>query len=354
MTGKADPLQKQASREATDWLILLKDDPTDARLRREFKAWLRKSPLNATAWDAIQQASKAMDKATPIYADRWKPFLTELRGEGPSGAADDARPSVIGAQHSAATNRRPKVESMVRRQAIWFGGIAAAACLLALIVGPDLWLDLQADYSTDTGEIRTISLSDDSTVTLAPESAIDVTYGAGERRVHLLAGQAFFEVTPNAERPFRVVAEAIDVTVIGTAFDVRRGSAGADIAVEQGVVRVDHATAAPPVAETLTAGQSVRVSWAGRAERSDAPVDQVAVWRRNQLIARDEPLGTVVENLRRYYVGKIIVTDKALAALPVTGVYNLADPVAALRGIAHAQKAVVRRITPWVIVVSAS
>ena len=113
-------------------------------------------------------------------------------------------------------------------------------------------------------------------------------------------------------------------------------------------------TAVPPVAETLTAGQSVRVSWAGRAERSDGPVDRIAAWRRDQLIARDEPLGAVVDGLRRYYAGKIIVADGVLAAQPVTGVYNLADPVEALRGIARAQNAVVRRITPWVVIVSAS
>jgi transmembrane sensor len=191
-------------------------------------------------------------------------------------------------------------------------------------------------------------------VTLAPQSAIDIAYTPGERRIRLLAGEAFFEVTANPERPFRVAAGAVDVTVLGTDFDVRRGEDGADVSVAHGVVRVDHATADPPVAETLTAGQSVRVSWAGRAQRSGGPAERVAAWRRNQLIARDEPLGAVVDELRRYYAGKIIVTDEALAARPVTGVYNLADPVEALRGIARAQKAVVRRVTPWVLIVSAS
>ena len=351
MTGKSDPIQKQASKQATDWLILLTDDPEDAGLRREFEAWLEKSPVNAAAWEAIQRASKAMDKATPVYSDRWKPLLTELRGKTPDDGADDMEPAIVGAQRSSHADGR---RMLGRRQAIRFGGIAAAACLLAFLVEPDLLLDLRADYATGTAETRTIRLSDDSTVTLAPESAIAVAYTPGERRIRLLAGKAFFAVTPNAERPFRVAAKAVDVTVIGTGFDVRRGDDGASVAVEQGVVRVDHATATPPVAETLTAGQSVRVSWTGRTERSDRPVDQIAAWRRNQLIARDEPLGAVVNELRRYYDGKIIVTDQALGARPVTGVYNLADPVAALRGIARAQNAVVRRITPWLIFVSTS
>ena len=150
------------------------------------------------------------------------------------------------------------------------------------------------------------------------------------------------------------MARAVDATVLGTAFGVRRGDNGASVAVEEGVVRVSHDGAAPTVAETVAAGQLVQVSWAGRAERSDLPIDRVAAWRHNQLIARDQPLGAVVDELRRFYAGRIIVTDAALAAQPVTGVYNLADPVAALRGIARAQNAVVRRITPWLILVSAS
>lgn len=349
MAGNTDPIQKQASKEATDWLILLKDDPDDPDLRHAFEAWFRQSPVNAAAWEAMQQASKAMDQATPVHADQWQPILAELRGE-----ARNVTLPVPHTRRGAISNNRPIVGHIGRRQALGLGGIAAAACFLAVVVGPNLLLDLRSDYATGTAETRTIRLADDSTVTLAPESAITVAYTPGERHIRLLAGEAFFEVAPNPERPFRVQAEAVDVTVLGTAFDVRRGEDETDVAVEQGVVRVDHTTADPPVTETLTAGQSVRVSWAGRAERGDGPVERVAAWRRNQLIARDEPLGIVVDQLRPYYTGKIIVTDEALAGRPVTGVYNLTDPVEALRGIARAQNAVVRRITPWVVIVSAS
>ena len=44
----------------------------------------------------------------------------------------------------------------------------------------------------------------------------------------------------------------------------------------------------------------------------------------------------------------------ALAARTVTGVYNLKDPGAALRAIARAHNAVIRYVTPWLILVSAS
>ena len=354
MTGNTDAVEKQASKEATDWFILLKDDPDDAVLRREFEAWRQKSPVNATAWDAVQQASKAMDKARPVYADRWAPPLAKLRAQAQGEGANDQRPTVVGARRSADAQRPSRRARRSRRRAMHFGGLAAAACLMAILVGPDLLRDLRADHATGTAEVRTVKLPDDTAVTLAPESAIAVSYTSAERYVRLLDGEAFFEVTQDMERPFRVAARGVDVTVLGTAFDVRRGDEGARVAVAEGVVRVSHDGAAPAVAETLAAGQLVQVSWAGQAERSDLPVDRVAAWRHNQLIARDQPLGAVVDELRRFYAGRIIVTDAALAARPVTGVYNLADPIAALRGIARAQNAAVRRITPWLILVSAS
>ena len=106
--------------------------------------------------------------------------------------------------------------------------------------------------------------------------------------------------------------------------------------------------------ETLKAGHALRVTWSGRAHRSDTPVSQIAAWRRRQVIAQDESLGEVVDRLRPFYACRIIVTDEALAKRSVTGVYNLADPVDALHGIARAHNAVVHRITPWLLLVSAS
>ena len=354
MADKADPIEKKASREATDWSILLKDDAENEELRRDFEAWLAHSSVNASAWRALQQASQAMDTATPVFSDRWKPFLAEARGEASSSGEDVSRWKSKRALQSTPGLRSPSVRHKRRRSALRLGGIAVAASLLAVLAGPDLLLDLRADYTTGKAEIRTIDLPDDSRITLAPESALDIAYTPGERGIRLLAGEAFFEVAPNGERPFRAAADSIEVTVLATGFGLRRSEDGAEVAVEHGRVRVDHADVSTPFAETLTAGEAVQVGWAGGAERSDAPIDQIAAWRRSQLVARDEPFGAVVDELRRYYGGRIILMDEELARRPVTGVYNLADPVAALRAIARAQNAVVQRITPWLIVVTAS
>ncbi|WP_404425775.1 FecR family protein [Thalassospira australica] len=347
MAANTDAIPPQASREATDWLILLQEEPDDQDILRAFAQWCDADPAHMQAWDATRRAADVMAAGAPEHAARWQPFVHEMRAgsNGSPVSSSSRKDNVV----------RP---AFGRRKMLLGGGMAIAASLFAAVVGPGIvaravtgW---QADYVTDTAEMRTITLADASTVTMAPESAIRVRFEAGERHVALLGGEAFFDVTPDPKRPFRVSSDDVDVTVLGTGFDVRRNDAGTLVAVEHGLVRVGFDAINPPVDERLAAGQSASVTWQGAVARGSLPAGQIASWRQNQLIAQDQPLGTVIDGLRRYYPGRIIITDDALAARTVTGVYNLADPLAALRGIARAQDAVVRQVTPWILLVSAS
>jgi transmembrane sensor len=321
MAAAPEQSRERASEEATEWLIQLQEAPDDEDLRRRFDAWRAASGDNAAAWAMMQRVS-ALIAATP-------------------------------AAQGAVRIRKVRRPSRPRRMGLRIAGLALAACLIIAIL-PSLLLRAQADYLTGTAQLRTLQLVDGSTVVLAPDSAIAVAYRDGERRVRLLAGEAFFEVAPNAARPFRVSARNVDAIVLGTRFDVRLGDDGAAVSVQHGLVRVDHAGASPPVSETLGAGQSVRVSWAGQALRGSEPPDLVAAWRLGQLIAQDQPMGEIVDQLRRYYSGRIIVASGSLAERRVTGAYNLTDPVDALRGIARAHGATVRQVTPWLLIVSDS
>ncbi len=63
-------------------------------------------------------------------------------------------------------------------------------------------------------------------------------------------------------------------------------------------------------------------------------------------------IGDVVAMLGRYHRGMIVLRDETLAARRVTGVYDLADPVAALRTAIKPHAGVVDAYTPYVLVVS--
>ena len=69
----------------------------------------------------------------------------------------------------------------------------------------------------------TLKLPDESTIELAPNSRIAYPNNfdsSGTRDVYL-SGEAFFKVTKNAARPFRVFSNEIMTTVLGTSFTVR-------------------------------------------------------------------------------------------------------------------------------------
>jgi transmembrane sensor len=69
----------------------------------------------------------------------------------------------------------------------------------------------------------TVKLPDGSTVNIAPHSRIGYTsnFDNGETRDIYLSGEAFFTVTKNPARPFRVFANEIVTKVLGTSFRVR-------------------------------------------------------------------------------------------------------------------------------------
>ena len=357
-TDRSDLRGRQASREASGWMIRLQDTPEDALLRREFDDWLSK-PVNAAAWEETQRMMRAVAASSPRHAASWGPFLKEARADADAGVMpneerpEDSTPRA-GRGIGDAARKPASIGRPSRRRTLGLAALAAAASILAVVAGPELALQLQADYATATSETRTLRLADDSVVTVAPASAIAVSYTDGARQVQLLSGEVYVEATPDIERPFLVSADDLQVTVLGTAFNVSRSDDGAEVGVAHGVVRVEQAGGAGPVVDALEAGEFVRVDRLGAVQRGQQPASQIGAWRQNQLIAQDQSLRGVLDRLRRYHAGAIIVMDDSLADQPVTGVYDLGNPVAALGAIARSQNAVVREITPWLLIVSRS
>lgn len=334
MAERSNRETSRASQEATNWLILLQDEPDNPDLRCRFQAWLAADPGHEAAWAATERTAEILAGIQPRHGGAWKPAIAAMR----SRQGDDST------GRGVPMRRRPAASVVL-------AGLLAAslAAVLLLQAWPLPWA---ADYRTGTGETRTVTLSDGSTIALAPDSAIGIVSTTSERRVDLLAGDAFFSVAHDPAHPFLVVMGPVRAIDIGTAFEARRDGEGATVAVERGLVRVDIGAASGPPAEILGAGQRIRVSWTGETVRGERPPAQIAAWRRHQLIAEDQSVRAVVDRLRPYFKGVIVLTPSAPADRPITGIYNLADPVEALRGIAQAQGARVHRITPWLLVMS--
>jgi transmembrane sensor len=289
MDRTAKPANEEMPSRASEWLVALTEQPANEALRAEFERWLAERPDHARDWAEIGRTSMALLSLPPLHEPEWGPFLRRRRSA--RGAA-------------------PAPFSDPRRRWLWRGAaaVAAAACAIFFLAGG--LPHIEADYATATAEQRNVRLADGTIVLLGPESAIDVAYSATKRRVRTI-----------------------------------------DIAVRNGIVDVGTLQATAPIAERLEAGEWLRLV-AGHVERGRVPVDQVAIWTQGQLVVKNRPVAEVVDALRPYFGGLVILRGATLAAQPLTGVYNLSDPVEALRAVARAQGATLHRISPWVVVIS--
>ncbi|HEY0182178.1 MAG TPA: FecR domain-containing protein [Rhodopila sp.] len=310
---------------AVDWLVRLHSGRATGADRDAFTAWRARSAAHeAAARDAE--------------------LLWQEIGETPVAAAFRIEASgapVVAFRHRAS---RPT------RRAVLAGTVAASAAAIVVAsgaVGPVA--GLFSDYATGVGEQRRVRLPDGSTAYLNTRTALSVAFSASERRLSLKAGEAMFEVARDAARPFVVGASDGETRAVGTVFGVRRDGADVDVAVAEGVVEVSlPAVSSPPV--RVAAGQGVRYA----ADRFVTPVQPVDVgadlaWQRGKLIFNRRPLASVVAELQRYQVGRIVVADARLRDMPVTGVFDLDDPRGTLQTIEQTLLVKVLHL-PWLTV----
>ena len=209
------------------------------------------------------------------------------------------------------------------------GSLALAALVFVLLqFVPFGSFDPGAEhFETAVAEIREVTLSDGSVVTLGARTRLSVVMDPQVRKVALHEGEAFFDVARDPARPFTVRAEETRVTVLGTAFDVRRVGEGLRVAVVEGFVAVGPATpeVEGPQAE-LTAGQQVSVGGEGALGPITAVAsDRLGAWRRNRLVYVGASLSEVVADANRYHDGWIVLRDQTAADLKITGAFDATD-----------------------------
>ena len=195
-------------------------------------------------------------------------------------------------------------------------------------------------YQTAVGQQSLVSLSDGSQIRLNTDSLIEVSYTPDSRRVHLVRGEALFQVAKDASRPFDVRSGSHIVRAVGTAFNVRvSGVASMEVTVTEGRIRLledsarkmlreDRAGPSVIAAPTAAAGQLVTVTSSGETrvrELAKDEADDRTAWKRGMLVFRGEPLREVLKEFTRYTDQKLIPNDDSIGDIPVGGVYRTAD-----------------------------
>lgn len=313
----SDPAS-EARHIARDWVLRLASGELDDEALGRLRAWRSADVAHNAAFEAERRLFRSL---------------------GPLEAAFTTEPA-----QSFSEARRPRV-----RRPIMVSGLGVAAALVAvwLAVDPVIWL--RADRVTAPGEIAELVLPDGSRALLNSESAIDVDFDGRERRVHLLRGEAWFDVAHDAGHPFVVEARGATARAIGTAYSVRRHDNGdVSLAVTEGVV--GFAGGGDDESLLVKAGRTTQVEGAGDAPDYliTRPEDALA-WRSGRIVIENRSLADVASELSRYRRGSIFVMGSA-ASRRVSGVLQVGAIDKGLEGLAAAQGLSITHVTPWVII----
>ncbi|ANH75004.1 FecR domain-containing protein [Ralstonia insidiosa] len=199
-----------------------------------------------------------------------------------------------------------------------------AAGIVALL-GAVLWADPAwhtQRYVTAAGEHQHLTLPDGSDLTLNTRTVAEVEWHLRSRQVRLIDGEALFDVTHSAWRPFVVHAGETTVRVVGTAFNVRRADPYVTVTVLRGRVHVVEEASGDAV--LLTARQAAE-SFNGTLTARAAPDLSAAIaWKDGKLMFDRTPLAQAVADINRYRATPAVLTDPALGRLQISGVFDSA------------------------------
>lgn len=314
---------------AAHWHALQREGDLSPSQQRDFMQWLLVSPEHLREYMAISEVAAALGEAF-----RAVPIDVESLLQAPTPAGNEHNvvrfPSLTRAEPTVA-----KASPVPGRPRI----ALAAALMLGVGVVTTLAWPRTGHYAAAHGAPREIKLTDGTLVHLDAESEISVRMTLLGRRVELERGQASFVVGKD-RRPFSVNAAGLQVTDIGTTFDVSLLREQVRIAVSEGRVDVSGDGGSGRMLASLGAGQAAQVDYRDqRVLVSQEDPASMSAWWRGRVVFRDESLRDVADRFNRRNRLRLHVSDDA-GALRLTG--NLCvDDVASLRAFLDQQPTLV-------------
>ncbi|MEP9358783.1 FecR domain-containing protein [Sphingomonas sp. KR3-1] len=297
---------------AADWIARLDRGALSAEENQAFEAWLNGDPRRRGAL---------------LRADALSMLSESARALGPN--FDPAK---------FATMPEPAPRKISRRKLLTMVGTGGAVAASIAAIGFSL---PAAAITTGLGEVRLVTLEDGSTVMLNTQTSVKIDYGARERRVELLYGEAFFTILRDAIRPFVVEVTGTRLRAERALFRVRKlEGKPVDILVDQGNLTLGAAGLPAPL--VIPASSRLVLPPRLAADRLPAPqsiapdlVTRELAWREGKIAFEGETLGQAAAEFARYSKTRIEIRDADLANEPVAGLFSASDPLGFARASAR-------------------
>lgn len=200
----------------------------------------------------------------------------------------------------------------------------AAAAIIA--VAYFSWQNNPKQLSVASEQLVTVPANKIIMITLADHSKVWLNAGsvfkypsrfaANKRTVELLEGRAFFEIKHKANHPFIVKTNTLNVTVLGTSFDVRayKNEKATKVSVVTGKVGITlkNPVLKRPAVMLLPRQQLVLSTLTHQLSKQVTKEIAVNAWCKSNLVFDQEQLGNVFSVLEKKYKTKINVGNKNL------------------------------------------
>ena len=278
--------------EAAAWVARLDGRAPAAGERATFDDWIARDPAHAAAYA----------EALRTWRD-----LAAMRGS-------EQYRALLGTP-----TLRERMVSALRgpRRAALAVGVAAIVAFVWLGFSLDVlpFMHRPTQVATQLAEVREMTLPDGTRIVLGAQSQIDFVVTGKRRHATVIAGDAFFAVAHDPDRPFIVSAGEYAVGVVGTQFEIRRRPGTVRVAVSEGRVAVQR------VDTNETSVLSSGTAWtAGDRGVEIRPVDamDVGAWRSGRLVYDNAALRDIVADANRYTRRHIVVVDPQLETLRLT------------------------------------
>jgi transmembrane sensor len=281
---------------AAEWLERRVGDDWSDKDQAELDAWLAESSTNKVAY---MRVGAAWSKADRLVVLKTPAFPT-------------MRP----------TQRKGNVSTSFRVAAALIAISAIGLGAAQYLFKPD-----GAVYSTAVGGHKAITLSDGTHIELNTDTSLRIVLKNDRRSVVLDKGEAFFQVTHDASRPFTVTAGNHRVTDIGTEFVVRREPGELKVSLVEGRAQFENIGAAGSKPAFLAPGDVV-VATAEDFRVTRKPVrelDETMAWRHGSLIFFHTSLAEAAKEINRYNEQKVVVADADAARLKINGTFPAHD-----------------------------
>ncbi|QLF93499.1 FecR domain-containing protein [Pseudomonas sp. ABC1] len=308
------PIAPAIVEQASHWLMLQWGGELDDEQRQRFIDWQAADPEHVRAWRRLEHLQGTL-----------------------AGVPAHTASAVLREQPDARRRQTLKLLSLLL--------VAGGSGYLAHAQLP--WREAMADLRSGTGERLQRTLADGSRLSLNSGSAVNIRYSERERRIQLLTGQLLLDSGRDAAgRPLIVETAAGEIQALGTRFSVYEVDGGSQVELYEGELELRPRHAAP---SRLLAGQRRWFSADHNAAVGQADPN-AAAWSEGKLIAERMPLGDFLQELSRHRPG-VLRCDPAVADLPLTGVFPLADTDRVLVALQQSLPVEVHRLTRyWVTV----